>query len=538
MSPLTPRRSTPGIPPIPIPGREGYERLPSIRAMRQTLVSLAVLVNQIMANDVDETTDVVDALDRGRVRDALRICTARVRDQAIDCRVWGDGLVLAGEIQRRAGMSAEPLLEWLLDRLVACNIGSLMVRSGASPGEIFTLATLLARYDRAPDLQGGGASQQELMRTWNVLLASQDPSDEEQQLKRRLTPASVVAELGAAIAEGAGASSIASGLSLLASAYSDQSANEAVDIILPGIAEAENRGDAQILEGVARSCMARIHIVGAAASRLALERLLRRLLRRRSLELIASRLPHTSDRLLLLEVMARGGEASVAVLKDLLLHAQDSAQRRVYFDSIVSLDMGAAIIVDLLRDHRWYVVRNALALLGEMGVSHADVAMFPLLEHEDARIRIAAARALTRLGTPRALAQLHTLIEDPSVEVRRLAAASYGSTMLVSGSVRPPAARLAMALEMESDQDVALEMLSSLGRLGTADAVQRLLRVALPPQQPQDGSERPAPRASYLRVAAIEALFRARGQAVLSTLEILRNDPDEEVVAALLRLSY
>ena len=282
-------------------------------------------MKQIIANGIDETTDVADALDRGRVRDALRICTARVRDQAIDCRVWGDGLVLAGEIQRRVGMSDEPLLEWLLDCLVDRNIGSLMVRSGASPGEIFTLATLLARRGSRPDLQGGGASQQELMRTWNVLLASQDPSDEEQQLKRRLTPASVVAELGAAIAEGAAASSIASGLSLLASAYSDQAANEAVDLILPGIAEAENRGDAQILEGVARSCMARIHIVGAAASRLALERLLRRLLRRRSLKLIASRLPHTSDRLLLLEVMARGGEASVAVLKDLLLHAQGQA---------------------------------------------------------------------------------------------------------------------------------------------------------------------------------------------------------------------
>ena len=74
------------------------------------------------------------------------------------------------------------------------------------------------------------------------------------------------------------------------------------------------------------------------------------------------------DRLVLLELFARAGEIAVEILVNQLMRVQDAPARRAYFDSIVSLDLGATLLVDLVRVPRCYVVRPAVALLGEMGV--------------------------------------------------------------------------------------------------------------------------------------------------------------------------
>jgi len=118
--------------------------------------------------------------------------------------------------------------------------------------------------------------------------------------------------------------------------------------------------------------------------------------------------------------------------------------------------------------------------------------------------------------------------------VRRIAAASYGLSIGNSGMVRPPAARLAAAFDRETDEDVALEMLASLGRLGSADAVQRLLRIAMPQQQV--GENDPVLRDAWLRIAALEALVKARGNQVKPYVDALINDADPEVAQAAFRL--
>jgi HEAT repeat protein len=260
---------------------------------------------------------------------------------------------------------------------------------------------------------------------------------------------------------------------------------------------------------------------------------MRRLQHRSSLELLARRLPYVYDRASVLELLSRAGETAVDLLVKQLLDCEDAAARRVYFDSIVQLDIAGPALFDLLRDSRWFVIRNAIALLGEMGVEQADTAMLPLLQHDDERIRVAVARALVRLGTPKALQGLQNAIDDRSAEVRRIAAVSYGLSSGTVGMVRPPAARLAIALEKETDEDVALEMLASLGKLGSADAVQRLLRISMP--QGQMGENEPT-RSAWVRIAALEALVKARGHSVMPHVEALTGDADPEVAQAAFRL--
>ena len=146
---------------------------------------------------------------------------------------------------------------------------------------------------------------------------------------------------------------------------------------------------------------------------------------------------------------------------------------------------------------------------------------------------MAVARALLRLRTPKALQSLHPRVDDSNGEVRRLAAAAHGLSMGSGGGMRPPAARLSAALERETDEDVALEMLAALGRLGSADAVQQLLRIALP-LSPETSLD--AQRAALLRVAALDALVRARGRSMASAIGTLVQDVDGEVAAAASRL--
>ncbi len=551
MPPLGYRRATPSA----ASGESGVHRaLPDGRAARGTLRALALLVDRMATLGAGREGGTVDPSAQESIRDALRQFTARIRDAAMICRIMDGQFVLAGEPVDRGLTRDDPLLGTLLHRCLTLGVGSITVRQGAAPGELSTLASLLSQ-PRSAEQPGVGApwgerssytpttlsavadhgTARELLRSWSVLVTPPELPPG----MRMATPAEGMAALqerandDRAVGNTA-APSAASAFARFAAAQDDLAASTAATVLIEVIDTAEFRGEARVLEGLAFATIAQLHTVGIGPGRLAAERVLRRLQHRSSLELIAKRLPHVPDRTPLLELLARAGETAIDILVKQLMDADDAAARRAYFDSIVSLDIGATMLFDLVRDSRWYVVRNAVALLGEMGVEQADTAMLPLMLHNDERIRIAAARSLVRLGTARALQGLHASIEDPNAEVRRLAAVSYGLTPSAAGGVRPPAARLAVALEKEADEYVALEMLASLGKLGSADAIQRLLRVAMPQQPSADVQEKP--RDAWLRVAAMEALVKARGNAVMPYVQTLMSDGDPEVAQAALRL--
>lgn len=520
--------------------------------MRDTLRALARLVERLgMSSTVVEGALAgadLAAFDRVQqqpgVRDAVRLLAGRIREGSLLCRMIDGDLVFEGELTDRARGRDDAVLTTFVQRCRSLGVGSIAVRQGASPGELLTLAAMLARTPRStahmtdtPTTMSSVAPEglpRELLRSWSVLVLPTDVA----RPRARGTPADGIALIAAPGEDGTSGSPVASALARLASSADDAAAMRAVDQLMPLLADAELRGDALILEGVVRAAMAHLHAVGSGPGRLATERLLRRLQRRGTLELLARCVPQAIDRLPLLELLARAGELAVDILVQQLMDAEDSPTRRAYFDSIVSLDLGATLLFEKVHDPRWYVVRNIVALLGEMGVEQADTVLLPLLASDDERLRIAVARALLRLGTPRALQGLHGAIDDTVAEVRRISAVAYGlapSSGATGLSVRPPAARLSAALDREPDEDVALEMLASLGRLGSADAIQRLLRIALPTTAGPDGGAELVRREAWMRVAAIQALVRARGNAVQPAIDALVNDADPEVAAAALR---
>jgi len=247
---------------------------------------------------------------------------------------------------------------------------------------------------------------------------------------------------------------------------------------------------------------------------------LKRLLTPMSLKLTAQLLPAARHRSSLLGVLQRMDDEGASALFAHLVASQSMHERRAYFDALVDLRAGFAMLVKALDDQQWYVARNAAELLGEMRIDGTESSLTPMLRHADARRRAAAASALARLRTPEALAALHAVANDPSPQVRY-----YANSALLARIEGSSARQLGEALDQNGDGEMKLQIIAALGRLGTPDAIQKLIK-QLTSTQPGRGA---VDMSSEFRCASIEAVANARGAAALSIISQFRRDKDPQV---------
>jgi HEAT repeat protein len=219
-------------------------------------------------------------------------------------------------------------------------------------------------------------------------------------------------------------------------------------------------------------------------------------------------------------VLARLGEDGADALIDQLAAEAGRRARLIYFDVLVQLQAGVPTLLHMLGDARWYVARNAAALLGEMQARDAEKPLAGLLHHDDERVRHAATVALMRLGTARSFPTIQAGLQDGAPQIRMQAAAA-----LVGRREENVTALLLRALDVERDDEVSASYLIALGRIGSADAVVRLIATA----EPDRGLFRRKQVA--LRVAAVQALSEARTPEALAALAALQGDKDEDVRA-------
>ena len=220
----------------------------------------------------------------------------------------------------------------------------------------------------------------------------------------------------------------------------------------------------------------------------------------------------------LFAVFARTGEDGAEALIEQLNAAQSLAERRVYFDSLRKLNAGVQVLIHMLGDSRWYVVRNAADLLGEMSANDAEAKLTELLQHDDDRVRKAAVSALSKMTGAGAVKGLAASLEDGAPGVRVRAAAALG------GAKTPAAANaLIKHLEREDVAEVQHACLSSLGKIASGDAIRFLTKAA----QPATGLFKK--KATAFRVAAVRALGEARTPAAMGALQNLLHDKEKDV---------
>ena len=218
------------------------------------------------------------------------------------------------------------------------------------------------------------------------------------------------------------------------------------------------------------------------------------------------------------EVLDRTGEEGAEAVIEQITQAPTREDRKALFEVLRELKDAVPALKRMLGDSRWFVVRNAADLLGEMVATHAEGDLVALLRHNDDRVRRSATNALLRLGTPDAMKGIYEAVNDKSPEVRIQATAAIATRKDVKTSHT-----LIRAIEDEHDGDVQLAMIAALGRIATPDAVQKLVKMA----EPEGRLFRK--KTTAFRIAAVQALAEARTPAALSALRELAGDKEREV---------
>ena len=306
-------------------------------------------------------------------------------------------------------------------------------------------------------------------------------------------------------------------------------AQNALRLVDELIGVAEVRAQEQRWEVVARVFDAFAHGEIAADRDVELRRAytiaIRRLTKPTLLRGIAGLLPRRPDlRDALHGVLLRLGPEGAEALIDLLTAADSLTDRRAYLAALVKCRDATPMLIHLLGDKRWYVVRNAIDLLGEMHALEAEGPLLEVVRHHEERVRRSVATALARLGTPRAIQAVQQMLTDGVPEVRVHAAQALGAIK----SPRSVAA-LSRALDSEADPEVHAVILAALGRQGTEDAVARLVKAG----EPDGRLFKRKPTA--LRVAAVQALAEANTPAATAALRRFAEDKERDVRDAAVR---
>ena len=209
------------------------------------------------------------------------------------------------------------------------------------------------------------------------------------------------------------------------------------------------------------------------------------------------------------------------------LIAETRAQARKFLaEALVRSGASAVpVLLEHLGDERWYVVRNAVAVLGEIRAPETAGYLQPQLFHADLRVRRETVRALTRLGNAEAVRILLDTITTPDRDLRLQA-------ILSLGAIRDPAAIPPLLRQIRRFDLFARRMeerkaaVRALGEIGTEDAAPPLIRLL---RRRRLWRRR---RFEELRVAAALSLGELDGPAALAALQRASTDRNGEVARA------
>jgi len=218
------------------------------------------------------------------------------------------------------------------------------------------------------------------------------------------------------------------------------------------------------------------------------------------------------------------GDAAADQIIEQLATSDSLTERRLLYDLTIELNHGVPMLISLLGDDRWYVVRNAAELLGEMRATESEQALVWLLNHPDARVRRSVTTALAKLDTAGARTALREATRDTSPDVRMNALLG-----LSNGNRERVATEVIRSLLDERDPDSQRTYMIILVRLGTREALQRVLDAA----DADKGFFKK--KSTATRVAALAALAEATDPTALAAIRAMTKDKDLEVRGAAAR---
>lgn len=218
------------------------------------------------------------------------------------------------------------------------------------------------------------------------------------------------------------------------------------------------------------------------------------------------------------ETMTLVGPATIPYLLHALANNESRKARKRLIEALATFGDAAVEPAKLLLDDaRWYVVRNGLTILGELGDASVAARMAEFLDHEHAKVRYAARVALRRVGGKEALAALLKATQKGEDADRRHAVAQL--TFFAAQDVMPTI----LTLVEKAPPVVAEEALRVLSELDPPDMIP-FLQATLANR----GGVFRKRRAAILRRTAAELLC-LRLPDTWDTLRAYAQDKDAEV---------
>lgn len=463
--------------------------------------------------------------------------------------VVSDGPVTLARRGRRVYANGQPLPDTLAAapelaaRMSAHGVRVMAIAPEAAPAELLAAARLLAGEESAGDKGRAAHERITALKTAAIQVALEDTTlgaglDDKLNAPTpmatpsvRITPREALASAALSVTDNRGIS--------WQQFRAEQVPAQSLEALLAQLDAAKTQPElvtlvndlAAVAEHAARE--GRSHVLAAACSALARREALpereqfrqtyamglRRLLRPAHLRLIAQLLPRKREMASEIEfVLVRGGGEGADAVIDLLAEEALATDRRVYLEVLPRMQAGVPTLVHMLGDTRWFVVRNAASLLGEMRIVAAEPVLLPLLQHGDDRVRRSVANALINLGTTTGFRAVCEMLEAESPRTRADAAAA-----LASRRDERSTATIREALEEEPNTEVQLALLVALGKIATPAAVEQLIRAAEPKRRLLER------KSNHFRIAAVKALGEARTRAALAALAVLREDKEREV---------
>jgi len=176
-------------------------------------------------------------------------------------------------------------------------------------------------------------------------------------------------------------------------------------------------------------------------------------------------------------ILLQMGEIAVVPLLEALGRESDASLRKKIISIVVALgEVAIPEIVKRFSDKNWYVVRNMMRILREIGTEKAVQYLNIPLRHEDPRVRKEVIYALSTIGGEEALRIISSMANDPDSEVRQ-GAIKYMGAMRNKGAVPPLLELINRRNLFGRNNSLIISGIEALGEIGAEEAVPRLVRL-------------------------------------------------------------
>jgi len=211
------------------------------------------------------------------------------------------------------------------------------------------------------------------------------------------------------------------------------------------------------------------------------------------------------DTLDTIPVLLKIGDASLDMLLDLMADTDDLHTRKQIAFAIEKFGgQASAKICIRLSDERWFVIRNLVSLLGEVGAPEDIAYLEELLSHGDERVRKEVIRALGKIGGAEGAKLIVNHFDHFDRSLHRTAVFSLG---LLGEDMALPLLKTILNRKglLTSDEELRTEAAVALGKLKNIGAVPDLESLLISERLFQKESD-------SLRIAAAKSLMAIGGE--------------------------